>query len=79
MTIEQTIEILPNRRLELDLPYELPLGRARVELTIIPESEETNGRRESAFGCLNRFANPSKIPDEKGAWARATLDKYAKN
>jgi len=79
MTIEQTIEILPNRRLELDLPFELPLGRAMVELTIVPEAEESIGKTESAFGCLNRFADPSKVSGEKGAWARTTLEKNAKN
>jgi hypothetical protein len=79
MTIEQTIEIQSNRRLELDLPFELPLGRARIELTITPETMDAGVKRESAFGCLHHFANPSKIPDEKGAWARAILEKYAKN
>ena len=79
MTIEQTIEIPPNRRLILDLPFELPIGRARVELTVIPEKKEpvTNGM--SAFGCLHRFADPAKITNEKGAWAQAVLEKYAKN
>ena len=79
MTIEQTIEILPHRRLELDLPLELPLGRARVELTITPERRELASGGKSAFGCLRRFANPSKISGEKGAWERAVVDKYAKN
>ena len=79
MTIEQTIEIQPNRRLELDLPVELPLGRARMALTIIPEKKETPLKGETAFGCLHRFANPSKIPDEKGAWERAVIKKYAKS
>jgi hypothetical protein len=79
MIIEQTIEILPNRRLELDLPSELPIGKARVELTITPETRETAVKGESAFGCLHHFANPSKIPGEKEAWARAVLAKYAKN
>jgi hypothetical protein len=79
MIIEQTIEILPNRRLELDLPSELPIGRARVELTIIPETREMTVRGESAFGCLHNFADPSKISGEKGAWARAVLEKHAKN
>ena len=79
MTIEQTIEILPSRRLELDLPLELPLGRARVELTIIPERRESTSGGKSAFGCLHRFANPSKIAGEKGAWERAVLEKYAKS
>ena len=78
MTIEQTISILPNHRLEMDLPFELPIGRARVELTIIPEKKENSpveGR--TAFGCLHHYANPSKIPGEKGAWERAVLEKYA--
>ena len=79
MTIEQTVDIPPNHRLELDLPFELPVGRARVELTIIPEEKENPAKGETAFGCLHRFADPSKIPDEKGAWEQAVLEKYAKN
>ena len=80
MTIEQTVTILPNHRLELDLPFELPIGKARVELTIIPEKKENSPiEGKTAFGCFHRFANPSKIPSEKGAWERAVLEKYAKN
>jgi len=71
MTIEQTIEILPNRRLELDLPFELPLGKAWVELRIIPEGKNTTTEGKTAFGCLQRFADPSKIPSEKEAWGLA--------
>ena len=78
MTIEQTIEISPNHRLVLDLPFELPVGRARVELTVIPE-KEINVKGKSAFGCLHRFANPAKIPYEKDAWAQAAIEKYADN
>jgi len=78
MTIEQTIEILPDHRLELALPVDLPVGRARVELIITPETKKTVSK-SSAFGCLNRFANPSKIPGEEGAWARAVQEKYEKN
>jgi hypothetical protein len=79
MIIERTIDIQSNRRLELDLPFELPLGRARMELTITPETMDVTAKKESAFGCLHRFANPSKIPDEKGAWERAVVEKYATN
>ena len=39
MTIEQTIEIPASRRIFLDLPLELPIGRAKVEFTITPETE----------------------------------------
>jgi len=80
MTIEQTIDILPNRRLELDLPFELPVGTAKIAFTITLETEqETGGERKTAFGCLREFADPSKIPGEKGAWARAAVEKHAKN
>ena len=79
MTIEQTIEISPNHRLVLDLPFELPVGRARVEVTVIPEKTETAADGKSAFGCLHRFANPAKISGEKGAWAQAAIEKYANN
>ena len=75
MTLEQTIEILPDHRLELALPVELPVGRARVELTVIPEKKKNSHKGEAVFGCLHQFADPAKIPDEKGAWERAVLDK----
>jgi len=65
MTIEQAIEIMPNHRLELDLPFELPVGRARVELTITPENMPARTTGKTAFGYLSRFADPSKIPGEK--------------
>jgi hypothetical protein len=34
MTIEQTIEVPASHRVFLDLPLDLPVGRAKVELTI---------------------------------------------
>ena len=39
MTIEQTIEVPVSRRIYFDLPSELPIGKARVELTFIPLSD----------------------------------------
>ena len=48
MTIEQTIEIPAGWRIFLDLPPELPVGRAKVELTFIPlggtQQAEARGR-----------------------------------
>ena len=38
MTIEQTIEVPASRRIFLDLPQDLPVGRAKVELTITHEA-----------------------------------------
>ena len=34
MTIEQTIEIPASRRIFLDLPPDIPIGKAKVELTL---------------------------------------------
>jgi len=81
MTIEQTVEILPDHRLVLDLPGDLPVGMAQVELTITPKSSgnsvtATNGK--TAFGCLHRYADTSKILSEEGAWQKAVLEKHAK-
>ena len=47
MTITQTVEITDSRRLRLDfeVPQEVPSGKARVELKVIPfaKNEETSG------------------------------------
>ena len=40
MTVEQTIDIPVSRRVYLDLPPELPVGRAKI--TIIPEAIPTS-------------------------------------
>ena len=42
MTIEQTIEIPANRRIFLDLPPELPVGKARISVTPVVEMPNTN-------------------------------------
>jgi hypothetical protein len=39
MTIEQTIEVPPSHRIFLDLPPELPVGKAKVELIFTPLSD----------------------------------------
>jgi hypothetical protein len=36
MTIEQTVEIPANHRLTLDLPDDIPVGTAKIELTVYP-------------------------------------------
>ena len=38
MTIEQTIEIPVSRRIFLDLPLELPVGKAKI--TVTPQTEK---------------------------------------
>ena len=36
MTITQTVDIPADRRLTIDVPREIPAGRAQVELKVIP-------------------------------------------
>jgi hypothetical protein len=40
MTIEQTVEIPVDHRLVLELPHDIPLGRARVAITINSPADE---------------------------------------
>jgi len=79
MTIEQTIDIQANHRLVFDLPFELPIGKALVKLTVIPENKKISTENKSTFGCFNHFANPAKISSEKNAWTQAVLEKHENN
>jgi hypothetical protein len=36
MTIEQTVEIPANRQITLEVPPQIPTGKARIELNVIP-------------------------------------------
>jgi hypothetical protein len=40
MTIEQTIEIPANRQITLEVPSQIPTGKARIELKVIPLIKE---------------------------------------
>jgi hypothetical protein len=48
MTIDQTVEIPASRRIFLDLPQDLPVGKAKVELIFTPLSDapqtKSNGK-----------------------------------
>jgi hypothetical protein len=54
MTITQTVDIPASRRVFLDLPLELPLGRARV--TVTPEAEPAAVNRYAAVENLRGLA-----------------------
>jgi hypothetical protein len=41
MTIEQTVEIPPNHRLTLEVPREIPAGKALIAFTPVPASERS--------------------------------------
>jgi hypothetical protein len=57
------------------------LRNTRVEVLVFPAGGNTTPQPSlnSAFGCLKKYADPSKIAGEKGAWRRAAIEKYAKN
>jgi hypothetical protein len=44
MTIEQTVEIPASHRIFLDLPPDLPTGRAKLELTVTPKRQNYHGK-----------------------------------
>ena len=52
MTIEQTVEIPANRRIFLDLPLELPVGKAKLELTVTPETTPSSKAARSLRSLL---------------------------
>jgi hypothetical protein len=54
MTIEQNVEIQNDHRLVLNLPSELPVGRAKVAITLIFE-ERPAAEREAAMTELFRY------------------------
>ena len=60
-----------------DLPHALR-GR-KVEVIILPvrEMQKPDIRHGSAFGCLRKYADPSLISKERGAWEEAVVNKYA--
>ena len=52
-----------------------------VEVIILPFensiSKTQKIKGESAFGCLRKYADPTLISQEDGAWERAMMEKYA--
>jgi hypothetical protein len=40
MTIEQTVEIPANRQITLEVPPQIPTGKARIEFKVIPFMKE---------------------------------------
>jgi hypothetical protein len=54
MTIEQTIEIPADHRIFLDLPHELPVGKAKV--TVTPQTDKTAGNGYEAVASLRGLA-----------------------
>ena len=57
MTITQTVDIPADRRLVIDVPREIPAGRAQVELKVIP-FVKVEENPEPPLKCLIGVATP---------------------
>jgi len=55
MTIEQTIEVPVSHRISLDLPLELPVGKATITITSKPEKSNVR-----AYGSLENLRGIAK-------------------
>ena len=52
----------------------LPLDKQDVGDSVSSSTKPVN---HSSYGQLKAFANPSLIPEEKGAWEKAAVEKHA--
>ena len=57
MTITQTVEIPADRRLTIEVPGEVPAGRAQVELKVIPFPKKTENA-EALLKMLDGASTP---------------------
>ena len=69
MTIEQTVEIPASRRITIEVPPELPIGKARIELTITPETMP----KEKTVPPLASLAGIDKGRDTLDAYTPETM------
>jgi hypothetical protein len=67
MTIEQTIEIPESHRLFFDIPRNIPSGRAKVALTVMPEQPQKADWRSLA-GCCKDSKRTVADFNEDRAW-----------
>ena len=67
MTMTQTVEILDSRRLNLnfEVPREIPMGRAQVEIKVIPfvkkEEKAANGETPHTDRLLSLLSGVGKV------------------
>jgi len=79
MTIEQTVEIPVSRRLFIDIPPEVPTGKAILTFTTIPANDDRKSNSDelriklqnlrgslakNAFGALDGVAYQHKVRKE---------------
>jgi len=82
MTIEQTIEVPVDRKILINLPLELPVGKAKMELTITPESVplgKTVKPLKSLFGIHKNLDTMNAYFERKRANKLFEDNQYARN
>ena len=76
--IRQTVE---SDKLSGLLELPLSLRNTKVEIIVLPAQDKVVNvpvvKRGSAFGCLKKYANPALIEQEKDAWKRVVVERYA--
>ena len=77
MTITQTIDVPADRRVFFDFPREIPAGKARVELKVIPfvnndkpainNDEHSTPHTDKLLSIFSKMGdvNPKEIRDER--------------
>ncbi|MDR1576539.1 MAG: hypothetical protein LBS37_11085 [Treponema sp.] len=65
MTIEQTVEIPADHRLVIEVPPEIPTGRAKAALTLVFETETTKAASEKWVNPLLGLAKDSSLTVER--------------
>jgi len=70
--IEQTIEVPESRRIFLDFPPEMPVGKAKLEITVIPESEL---QKESVKSLRSLFGIDKGLDTMDAYFSRKRADK----
>jgi len=66
MTVSQTVEIPADHRIFLDLPSELPVGKARIEVKVIPFAKTEREPKEAV--PLLALRGSCKSLDTMGAY-----------
>jgi len=77
-TLEPVLTLPPSfRGVEVEVIV-LPVDTLRVGFSA-PLDDPTKPEKHSVFERLKAYANPSLIPEEKGAWEKAAAESYLEN
>jgi hypothetical protein len=60
MVVEQTVDIPANRRIFLDLPMELPLGKAKITITPVVEKLNVESHDVTAYEAIESLRGLAK-------------------